>query len=629
MSSRRQIALVAALVFLACLVQVVTIGRATVVGLDAVRFVRSAQAIDQYGPVEAIRAQGEQPLFPVSVWATHRALEQIAGDFPSSWALSAQLAAAIALMLSVVPVYFVAKRLAGATAATWGTVFYCVLPEVARLGADGISDSLHLLFFALALWMVVVYLTGGVRSRGAGGRRGNSGRLRSRYDCLTVGNRSASGTFVRGANNDSSPVWLLVSGMATGLAVLVRVEGLILPAALVIALLVFQFRAEWRQPWTRISVAVGLFGLGSCLVIGPYLVAVDAVTPRVAMARVLGRYDPPDIETTMAGTGGAAAWHLDDGRPMSFSRKDPTVSLRRRGLLPATSMVVGELVRAYGYWVGILALVGAWRLRVVRSKKADTAGLAGGVPPGAGLGTAGQASSGTQVIGNQLVRRADCFVQVYFLLFLAAAFHFVAGEGYLSARHLLPLVVIGVGSIGYGAQECARRLASLLTERPWPAGRRISANRAGWVSASTIILLLTVSCLLDSVQPVHASREGHRRAAVWLAEDAPASGSVLDTRGWTGLYSGRTTYGYDQAQAAFAGGQLVYVVLEDRELKHTSDRSRTLRRLLQVAAEPASRFPAPRGRGYTGHAVVVYRWNTERFARWIDSQETVREARSI
>ena len=632
MPSKNQIAIVAGLMLLAAVVQVVTVRRATVTGLDAVRFVRSAKMIDQHGLVEALRGQREQPLFPVSVWTVHRGIEWTVGDFPSSWALSAQFAAAVALVLSVVPVYFLAKRLAGATAAAWGSVLYCILPEVSRLGADGISDALHLLFFCLALWMVIVYLTGGAGSRGT--------------------DREPAAPGVQGTKC-GNPAWLLPVGMASGFAVLVRVEGLILPAALILALALFQFRGDLRQPWRRIPVAVGLLGLGFCLIVGPYLVVADSVMPKVVIARVLGRHDPPTAGMATpepAGRVAAATWYLDNGRPMSFAKKEPTISLRRRGLVPAAGLFVGELARAYGYWVGLLALVGAWRLRVVMLKKGCLSGWLGhseAVPQeNQPLGhrfampqppfrlfqriasTAGQASSGTQVIGNPLSRRADCFVQAYFLLFSAAAYHFAIGEGYVSARHLLPLVVVGIGSVGYGVEEARRWLAGFLSGRSWHAGGSLPAKRGGWISTCAIIAVVTASCLIEFAQPVHASREGHRRAAAWLAHDGAASGPVLDTRGWTGLYSGRTTYGYEQAQAAFSEGRLAYVVLEDRELRYPSERSQTLRQLLDVAAEPVTRFSGPRGRGYTGHAVVVYRWSAQRFSQWLDSRAAVQPARS-
>ena len=647
MSSRKQIAIVAGLMLLAALVQVLTVRRATVTGLDAVRFVRSAKMIDQLGPVEALRSQREQPLFPVSVWTVHRGIEWTVGDFRSSWAFSAQAAAAAALVLSVVPVYFLAKRMAGETAAAWGSAFYCVLPEVSRLGADGISDALHLLFFCTALWMVIVYLTGATDSRGTKQYRSRSSvthttltRSASEERTCRPRLRFALVWFRGGTNREpappgthrtkcGNPLWLLPAGMVSGFAVLVRVEGLILPAALILALVLFQFQDGLRQRWRRIPVAIGLLGLGFCLIIGPYLVVVDSVMPKVAVARVLGRYDPPArgmATPEPAGRAAAAAWYLDSGKPMSFAKKEPTISLRRRGLVPAAHLFVGELVRAYGYWVGLLALVGGWRLRVVTLKRGA----------GGWLGHSEALPQRLAFLGHRfampqppfpLSRRANCFMRIFFLLFSAAAYHFAVGEGYVSARHLLPLVVVGIGSVGYGVEEARRWLAGFLLRRSWYAAGSLTPKRAGWISTCAIVVVMTGSCLIEFSQPVHASRAGHRWAAAWLARDGPASGSVLDTRGWTGLYSGRTTYGYDQAQAAFSQGQLAYVVLEDRELQYPSERSQTLRRLLDVAAQPVIRFSGPRGRGYTGHAVVVYRWSPQRFSRWLDSRAAAQQAR--
>ena len=92
--------------------------------------------------------------------------------------------------------------------------------------------------------------------------------------------------------------------------------------------------------------------------------------------------------------------------------------------------------------------------------------------------------------------------------------------------------------------------------------------------------------------------------------------AVLDTRGWTGLYSGRKTYRCADARAAFADPELAYVVLERRELGFTGRRSRTLRYLLEVAGKPVASFDECESTGRARRTVVVYRWRPERFARW-------------
>ena len=57
----------------------------------------------------------------------------------------------------------------------------------------------------------------------------------------------------------------------------------------------------------------------------------------------------------------------------------------------------------------------------------------------------------------------------------------------------------------------------------------------GW--ATVLAVGLAVAWLAYGLKPLHDSRQGHRAAAEWLAENAAAADRVVDTRGWTGLYS--------------------------------------------------------------------------------------------
>ncbi len=170
MHGRRQIVILAALVGLASLVQMGVIRRARTTALDAVRFVTVAQQIDREGVAATIHTQREQSLFPVWIWVVQEGLLWTGGQRPTLWAEAAQLAAAVPLVLAVIPVFLLSRRLAGLKAAIAATFFFCLLPEVTRLGADGISDSMHLLFLAVALWGMVEYLNG----------RTTAGRLRAK-----------------------------------------------------------------------------------------------------------------------------------------------------------------------------------------------------------------------------------------------------------------------------------------------------------------------------------------------------------------------------------------------------------------------------------------------------------------
>ncbi|OHB72054.1 MAG: hypothetical protein A2V70_05555 [Planctomycetes bacterium RBG_13_63_9] len=544
-SRRRHVPVLVGLLGLACLVQVVVIRRATVTALDAVRFVRIARAVDEQGLLPTIRAEREQPLFPVWVWVVHRSLRGTLGEFDSSWATSAQLAAAIAVVLAVVPVYLLVLRLVGSAAALAGSLFFCLLPEVSRLGADGISDSTHLLFFCVAFWAMVESMRSPPVDAGA----------------------------EPGAGRSYAWLWLLCAGVATGVAALARVEVLVLATTLVLTLIWFQCRPRRRQPWKRLAVALSSFAAGSVIVLGPYLVSVGALTPQAAAGRLLSRGHPE----WSAGERDGVDADLDDvsqlagGESLSFDVKESSLSSRQRGYAGAVVRFGRKLAGAFGYWIGALAVFGVWRLRGRRATAADR------------------------------------FVQVFFLAFTLTAIWFTAAEGYLVSRHLLVLVVAGVGAAGYGALElgsCLRRTSRTSLSRP---------ETAYSLLAWCVVGLAGAGCVFRTTVRLHHNHLGHRAAGHWLAQQAAVPGAVLDTRGWSGLYSGRKTYAYDQARSALRDPRLAYLVLESRELGFESARSRTLCRLIDLAARPAAEFPELAVRAANQRPVVVYRWYPDRF----------------
>jgi hypothetical protein len=124
---------------------------------------------------------------------------------------------------------------------------------------------------------------------------------------------------------------------------------------------------------------------------------------------------------------------------------------------------------------------------------------------------------------------------------------------------------------------------------------------------------------VDLAWPLNDSELGHRQAAQWLAVHADAPGMVLDTHGWTGLYSGWVTHRYERACWAFTSADLAYVVLDERELGYSSGRARTLQTLLDIAGKKVGAFPAAEYRGPNRRTILVYRWYPERFAKWANA----------
>jgi hypothetical protein len=226
-----------------------------------------------------------------------------------------------------------------------------------------------------------------------------------------------------------------------------------------------------------------------------------------------------------------------------------------------------ELSEAFWYWVGALGLLGLWIARHLRA------------------------------------RPVDWFLRIFAGVFCAGVLAFGAREGYLSARHLLLLVVVGIGACGFGAVEGAL-VFSRWGHAVW-GQRRLSA-------ALTVAAMLAVTggaCLTQTLLPVGRGAEAHRAASRWLLAQ-PIAGTVIDTKGWSRLYSGRKTYQYADGAAAFADPSVRYVVVEPWELQGDSPRTRTLGRLLAAAGEPAAEFAGPGGQSRRG--VVLYRWRPER-----------------
>jgi hypothetical protein len=325
------------------------------------------------------------------------------------------------------------------------------------------------------------------------------------------------------------------------------------------------------------------------LVLGPYLIAVESASPGAALARVLGRataQERPSAELPAD----SPVWQFDDGGAMAFPVKEPDRSIRRRGYLAATLQFGNELARVFGYGVGVLAVVGLWQLR------------------------------------RAAARPADRFVQVFFVLYSVAVIVFTSAEGYLSSRHLVLLVVPGVGCAGVGAIALGRGgWHALSAAKGVPPDRSLTVA-ARFASTALVVLVVGVPCLAVSLDPLHAARSGYREAGQWLAAESESAGAVLDTLGWTALYSGRPTYRYDEAKAAFCDPRLAYVVAREEELRRPSDRARSLRYLLEAAGQPVATFSPEPDNGVSPSAVVVYRWYPERFQQ-LASRRNARVAR--
>jgi len=615
MDFRRNIATVGALLVLTCLVQVWTICRAVVPAQDAVRYLIVAQGIERDGLRATLQSQPEQPLFPAMACLVHRGLSAVDWIDAGNWAVCLQVAATIPLVLSVLPVYALFCRLHGGRAALVGGLLYCLLGGIARLGADGLSDSTHLALFCLATWAAANYF-GGVHPRRSvklrrtrphfhtnpKRKRGFAAFSRSSL-ALRVGVRGPRTGFGEALRRRDAPAtaqtrWLALCGLSTGLALMARSEALVLPVAVLTALGWLSIRGGWASAWPNHARAAGALVLSVAALLVPYLALSGTHGIPDAVARLTGRQGVTEAAPLNSLNSATQAWanepHWDlpgTGR-LAFGKKDTSTSARFRGYFAAVAKLTGELARTLHYWIAVVALVGLWRARA------------------------------------NLTAPLDRFMQLLCATLVAAALYVAASAGYLSTRHVLLLVVLAIGWAGSGALAVGEWLCAAVLHRRGAAFPGRLDQATAWegrptngktvfrqhllpaVTTSLAATIVLVACAPDCLATLHASRAGHRQAASWLVHNAQPSQAVLDSRGWTALYTGRKTYRYEAAQAAFADPSLAYVVVEQAELELPSRRSETLRLLMAQAGEAVARFSADGG---DKHHVVIHRWRPDRF----------------
>jgi hypothetical protein len=501
--------------------------------------------LDREGWLTTLARDPSPPLFPIIVNRLHALLRATGTISPSDWGLCAQLAAGLSLVVAAPLAYAFFHCFVPTWAAAVGSLFFCAVTVVARLGGDGLSDGTQLV-------------------------------------CLLAG-LACTGRYLAGRADQSGdrPAWLVLAGASIGLGLLCRSEAAIVLLAVATTLVVETWLT--RSP-ERISLvrAEAALGLGVSLAIVPYLILSGAYTPAAAVERLVGRRGPDDMAPFNASATEAArvatisskpAWRLPDGRPMVFGRKDFSSSTRFNGLARAAFELLREMAQSLHYVLGLLALYGFWTMRSVLQRP----------------------------IGRLLV--------ILYVLYLGAALYVSWQSGYLSGRHLLPLVTIALAWAGVGVWQLASKL-------PWPERSGAGSRGSRSLIANGWVALLVVGCLCSTLAPLHASRVGHRQASDWLASSQARRGTVLDSVGLTALYTGRTTYRYHAAAAAFSDPNLAYVVIEQSELAAHSQRGATMREMLAQWASPAASF-APDDAKSKDRTVLVYDWQGERFAQYL------------
>ncbi len=210
---------------------------------DGLRYIAQAKAIDQGAWGRGLIGSVDHPAYPIAIAAVHRL---IGGDSPREWQTAAQVAAAAAGVLLVIPTYLIALELFGGPIAWLACVLIFAAPANSHVLADALSESTFLLFFCFGLWAALRYMRAGALG------------------------------------------WLALASFLCVLAYLTRPEGLVLAGALWVALWVLLFIPALRLPTRRGLQGIALLALLPIVAAGPFVVLKGGISTKPSIMRVIG-----------------------------------------------------------------------------------------------------------------------------------------------------------------------------------------------------------------------------------------------------------------------------------------------------------------------------------------------------
>lgn len=442
-----------ALVAVAVAVHWWVVSNTAVTARDSVGFARYALALGDPNAgrsdgvartwTDVLKEEAHPPGYPLAILVAAPVVNATsAASIEERTLAAAQLASAAAGVLLVFPVFWLGRLLFSSGVGFWSALLVQLLPVFARDTSDGLSDGPFLLCMTTALALAVWAL-------------------------------------------DRRRAWpgLLLCGGAAGLAYLVRPEGVLVPVAVGLVLLLRAAQlAPSKAGGGALAVAVGFLAVS-----GPYMAVIGGFTNKPAFGLKTG--EPV----------GAA------GGPL-FAESMPEGGSNRTRLMLAVGLAAKEGLKAGHYGVAIYAAVGFLVLfgRVWAEPRFWPAALTGA--------------------GHLLAAVAVGFKQ-----------------GYVSERHMIPLMTLGAVFAVGGLPELFRLFARLPAVGPvftwkwWPAA---------------VCVLLAGSCVPPLLaRQLHEDRLGHKEAGRFLAEAIAALPAeerkrvvVLDHYQWCQYFSGWATY---------------------------------------------------------------------------------------
>ena len=347
------------------------------------------------------------------------------------------------------------------------------------------------------------------------------------------------------------------SGLACGFGYLARPEVILAPIAIGLTWIMILTAPKNQRQICRILVLPVLL-LAVMFVVSSYAMIKGEISEKLAL-RYGALLGPKAIASRTAPQ--LVTQGLDDQR-LDFSPKEETEHIPIRNLRSSVLRISSKWWEEMCWGFAVMTGWGLVRRHHIR-----------GLLPDCNL-------SDSNNFEGRLLLTFTC-------VFLLAILRHSTNLGYLSGRHIMPLVVASVPWAAAGTFVCCRGISVKLG---WNRGR---VQLAG-VAAAGLAILGSIYTQMQPGHLNHVSRWGHWAAGSWLARNAKPDEKVLDTRGWARFISGQPGYDYWHVRQALTDSQLAYIVVGLDELEAMSSRSMTLNALLAYSATPLADFPSSR-----------------------------------
>jgi hypothetical protein len=313
-----------AIVLLAASLHAAGIATTLLPAQDGLKLIRFAQQFHTSPCADVIRGADVHPLYPALIAMVEPPVSWMIGDGPEAWRLAAQVVAALASIGLLVPVYFLTERLFDRRVAFIAAGMVALLPRVAEVGHETLSDSLGLFATFMALWLAARALTMGDRR-------------------LAIG-----------------------AGFFAAMGYLARPEVLLVPIAIALTWLVDLCRAEGRaRPSRRIAVALML--LLPAMGVSGYAAVKGEISEKLSLRWAAG-LGPQDILRRPVPQ--QVPRGLDDPR-WDFSPKEESDHFAIRGKTQAFRRVFGRWWEEMAWYFAVMAVWGAARRKPLRGMLAE------------------------------------------------------------------------------------------------------------------------------------------------------------------------------------------------------------------------------------------------------------------